>query len=262
MPSCSAAHEICFTSSGSEMVTCPTLRLELPSSSVSCGLQRVVLAESRLPRSDPKSTSPSTSPSPKLPGQTVRRESPEGPKQRQFLGRTELVQVCGQFLYRSGGADLVSHPGAHSGLDACMGASLVPRHPCHRSERSSLRRGRELEPRKGVLRLGSGPVVARLDAGERLDGTCGERSSSTSSLLAASRVPDTDGHGGPRRAVDVGRGFTAPWPDINRWEPNATPDQAVREASAARARSEGRWVRRGRAGPAGILRAGASERRP
>jgi hypothetical protein len=85
-------------------------------------------------------------------GESLRK----GPSGRDFVGRTELVQVCGQFLYRSGGADLVSHPGAHGGLDARMGASLVPRHPRHRSERSSPRRGRELEPHNGVLRAGVG----------------------------------------------------------------------------------------------------------
>ena len=41
-------------------------------------------------------------------------------------GRTKLVHGCGQFLYRSGGADLLSHPGAHGGLDARLGASLFP----------------------------------------------------------------------------------------------------------------------------------------
>jgi hypothetical protein len=103
----------------------------------------------------------------------------EGPSGRNCGGRTKLVHRCGQFLYRSGGADLLSHTSAHGGLDARLGASLVPRHRCHRSERSSPPRGRELEPRNRVLRLDSGPVVARLDAGERLMGPAKKKTSCT-----------------------------------------------------------------------------------
>jgi hypothetical protein len=125
----------------------------------------------------------------------------EGPSARKFVGRTKLVQVCGQFLYRSGGADLVSHPGAHSGLDARMGASLVPCYQCHRSERWSPRRGRELVPRNGVLRVGLGSSRCPARCRGTTDGTCGEQCSCSRSLLATSRVPDTDGHGGPRQGA-------------------------------------------------------------
>ena len=38
---------------------------------------------------------------------------------------TELVHVCGHDV-PSGGADLLSHPGARGGLDARLGASRVP----------------------------------------------------------------------------------------------------------------------------------------
>ena len=101
--------------------------------------------------------------------------------------------------------------------------SLVARHRCHGPKRSSPRRGRELEPRNGVLRSDSGPVVARFDAGERLMGS------------AQSEVPAPGpcwlpvGYRTPTamvalaRAADVGWGSQRRRPDINRWEPNATP---------------------------------------
>ena len=158
----------------------------------------------------------------------------EGPSSRQFAGRNKLVQVCGRFLYRSGGADLVSDPGAHSGLDARLGASLVPRHRCHRSERSSPRLGRELEPRNGVLRLDSGPVVARLDAGERLMG------------LALSEVPAL----GPCW-LPVGYRTTSTAMVALNVAPDATPRRGSQGVSAARARSGGRMVRRGTSRPGG-----------
>jgi hypothetical protein len=147
------------------------------------------------------------------------------------------------------------HPGALGGLDARLGASLVPRRRCGRSERSSPRRGTELEPRNGVSRLDSGPVVARLDAGERLMRPCLEANSDTA--MAPDRRSGVRCRrwtlAGPNAAGDVGRGFRPRIARHHPLEPTPTPEEAVRGASAARARSGGRKVRRGRAGPWGHL---------
>ena len=75
----------------------------------------------------PNRTSPSTSPSPILLGHTAGRTRQEGRIQSNMRRRHQMVQGCGHDPYRFGGADLLSHPGAHGGLDARLGASLVPR---------------------------------------------------------------------------------------------------------------------------------------
>ena len=126
-----------------------------------------------------------------------------------------------------------------------------PRHRCHRSERSSPRRGRELKPRKGVLRLDSGPVVARLNAGERLMGPVESIAPAQGPcwLPVGYRTPtalvDLD------RAVDVGWGPSPVGPTSGAGSPMPHPDEAVGGASAARARSGGRMVRRGTSRPGG-----------
>jgi len=178
----------------------------------------------------------------------TRQESPSG---RNFVGRTKLVQVCGQFLYRSGGADLVSSPGAHGGLDARLGASLVPPAPMPPFRTIVITSGSDLEPRNGVLRLNSGAVVARLDAGERLMGPVESIAPAQGPcwLPVGYRTPtalvDLD------RAVDVGWGPSPVGPTSGAGSPMPHPDEAVRGASAARARRGGRMVRRGTSRPGG-----------
>ena len=129
--------------------------------------------------------------------------------------------------------------------------SLVARHRCHGPKRSSPRRGRELEPRNGVLRSDSGPVVARFDAGERLMGSAQSEVPAPGPcwLPVGYRTPtalvDLD------RAVDVGWGPSPVGPTSGAGSPMPRPDEAVREASEARARGGGRMLRRGTSRPGG-----------
>jgi hypothetical protein len=86
------------------------------------------------------------------------------------------------------------------------------------------------------------------------DGTGETQRPCTWSLLAASRVVgDTGGHGCLTRAGDVERGFrprNGPTSTAGSRKPR--PDEAVRGASAAGARSAGRMVRRGTSRPGGL----------
>ena len=173
---------------------------------------------------DPKSTSPSTSPSPKLPGQTVRRDSPGGPIRSELQRSHQTGAQVWTIPYRSGGANLLIHPGAHGGLDARLGASLLLRTDASVPNDRHRVGADSSSPATGVLRLDWGPVVARLDAGERLMGPA---------------------------LSEVGWGSQPVGPTSGAGSPMPRPGEAVREASAARTRSGGRKVRRGTSRPGG-----------
>jgi hypothetical protein len=202
---------------------------------------------------DPKPTSPSTSPSPKLPVQTVRRESPGRPKRPQLRRPHQ----------RGAGVWTISVPLRWSRSGESSRRSWRARCPPGRLSRSpapmppfrtivttSGQRARAPQ-RRFPVGLGSSRCPARCRG--TTDGTGETQRSCTWSLLAASRVAgDTGGHGCLTRAGDVERGFrprNGPTSTAGSRKPR--PDEAVRGASAAGARSVGRMVRRGTSRPGG-----------
>lgn len=147
------------------------------------------------------------------------------------------------FLYSFGEADLLSESGVRGGLDPGRAPLSFRADAASRNDRH----------RAGA---GSSRLATRTRVG--LANRCRPircRRATRGTSLGANSAP-------PRRWREIGRPATLPGPvayairlmsggadsparpDINRWEPKATPDKAVRGASAARVRSEGRMVRR------------------
>ena len=213
---------------------------------------------------DPKSTSPSTSPSPKLPGQTVRRDSPGGPERPKFRRSHQIgagVWTISVPLWRSRSGESSRRPWRARCPPGRLPRSPAPMPPFRTIVTTSGQRARAPQGRSPVG-LGTSRCPARCRG--TTDATCVE--AKFQHLVPAGFQSGT----GRRRPwwpstgrLDVGWGARPPRPDINRWEPNATPrrgGQGSERSESEKQRPDGEA--RNEPPRRVTNRAGASERRP
>ena len=188
----------------------------------------------------------------------------EGPSGRQFRRSHQIgagVWTISVPLWRSRSGESSRRPWRARCPPGRLSRSPAPMPPFRTIVTTSGQRARAPQ-RRSPVGLGTSRCPARCRG--TTDGTCGEPSSCTWSLLAASRVPATPtAMVALDRAVDVGWGAQPRRPDINRWEPNATPrrgGQGSERSESEKRRPDGE----ARNEPTRRVtnRAGASERRP